>query len=102
MSSSIHCYVRAYNEDTARQIQELREKLGDALLAHCIGVKRLALDWQRQPMPVHRAVQYLYALVFHPPGPVRLIDILTSFKYAKNPPQMAQGVAPVVEAGENL
>ena len=63
---------------TARQIKELRGKLADTLLAQCIGIKRVSLDWKRQPMPVLRAGQYLHCFVFWTGAVANLADVLRS------------------------
>jgi hypothetical protein len=59
----------------------------------------MALDWKRQPMPVLRAVQYLHVLIFPSTGPVALMDVLTSFRYARKPRQRTQGAAASVAPG---
>lgn len=100
MSATIPCYARTRNEDTARQVQELRQELGDALLAQCIGVKRVALDWQRQPVPVQRAVAMLHCLTFRAGQTIRLVDLLTNFRYTGKLPQSAQNAASCVAPGE--
>jgi hypothetical protein len=100
MSSSIPCYTRALNRETSRQIQELRSKYGDALLAHVIGIKRLALGWQRQPVPVQRAVAMFHCMTFRPGQRITLLDLLTDFRYTRKPPQSSPGAAASVAPGK--
>ncbi len=100
MSATIPCYARTINPETSRQIQDLRQKYGDTILAHCIGIKRVALDWQRQPVPVQRAVSMLHCLTFRAGQTIRLIDLLTNFRYAGKLPQTTQGAVASVAPGE--
>ena len=87
-----HTYARAPIAFVDAQLQEIRAKLGDDSAAFCLGIMRVQLDWKKKNGSTVRAIQFLHALMFPPRKVVRLIDVLTSFRYAlpaevDNPPE---------------
>jgi hypothetical protein len=63
-----------------RQVTDLRRVYGDHVTAHAIGITLANLDNRRLYPGSKRAVQLLWAITFRP-GPVQLVDVLTSFQY---------------------
>jgi hypothetical protein len=75
------------------QLDDIRRVLGDHNAAFCLGIKRVQLDFEEQNGSTLRAIQFLHLFMFPPSRKVvRLVDILTSFRYAlpaevDNPPE---------------
>jgi len=90
MNRTPSCTTRAQNDVCRRQLAAIRTQLGDALTAHCVGIQRFSLDHKTQHPSTMRAVQFIYALLFAAPGPVRLGDVLTSFRYTTDPRERAK------------
>lgn len=87
MSDSLPAYARAKNGDSFDKIQQFRQFHGDPLAAALLGIKKVALDWREQPIPVVRLAFLLWRLMFHPGVPVSIFELLTVGKYACGNPQ---------------
>jgi hypothetical protein len=75
-------YPRARSSDARRLIDDLLLVHGERQLAMLLGVKTIALHWQKHPLPVCRAALMLHLLTFSGGDKVKVFDLLTGCRYA--------------------
>lgn len=76
------CYLRARSNEAVPLIADLLLVHEQNTLANLLGVKRVALSWQKHPIPVVRAALMLHLLTFSRGDTVTVFDILTNCRYA--------------------
>lgn len=76
------CYLRARSSEAVPLIADLLLIHEQNTLANLLGVKRVALSWQKHPTPVVRAALMLHLLTFSRGDTVTVFELLTNCRYA--------------------
>ena len=87
--ATLPVYARTRTSEAAPIIAELRMAVPDHVLAAALGIKIVALDWKKHPIPVARCAYLLHLMVFGRGNSVTMFDVLTLGKYAGKTPQIS-------------
>lgn len=76
-------YHRTRSKEVLKMLAELRRVMPETAIRDALGLKTVALDWERQPMPVQRCIILLHFMTFPRKSPPRLFDLLTAGRFTE-------------------